>query len=121
MHSVVRDMLQMQNQLRIFHWQTKSYAAHKALGKAYEGLDGLVDTFIETALGRNEADFSNGNIDIKLFDIKELCPCTAIDTYKAFLIEITQKLNPDLDSDLLNIRDEMLGLLNQTSYLLKLT
>ena len=121
MHDVVRDMLQMQNQLRIFHWQTKSYAAHKALGKAYEELDGLIDTFVETALGRKEACFSNGNIDIKLFDIKELEVCTALDTYKTFLSDINNKLNPEIDSDLLNIRDEMLGLLNQTCYLLRLS
>ena len=121
MHDAVRDLLQMQNQLRIFHWQTKSYAQHKALGKAYESLDGLIDTFVETALGRKEACFSNGNIDIKLFDIKELDICTAMDTYKTFLSELTCKLSPQIDSDLLNIRDEMLGVLNQTCYLLKLT
>jgi hypothetical protein len=120
MHEVVRDLLQMQNQIRIFHWQTKKYSAHKALGKAYSGLDDLIDTFVETALGRKEASFTNGNIDIKLFDINELCPCTALETYKTYLTEITQKLSPDIDTDLLNIRDEMLGLLNQTCYLLKL-
>jgi hypothetical protein len=111
----------MQNQLRIFHWQTKSYSQHKALGKAYEKLDGLVDTFVETALGRKEANLSNGNMDIKLFDIKELEICTAMDTYKTFLSEISCKLNPEIDSDLLNIRDEMLGVINQTLYLLKLS
>jgi len=111
----------MQNQLRIFHWQTKSYSQHKALGKAYEKLDELVDTFVETALGRTEANFNNANMDIKLFDIKELDVCTALCTYKTFLSEISCKLNPEIDSDLLNIRDEMLGVLNQTCYLLKLT
>ena len=82
MHAIVTDLLQMQNQLRIFHWQTKSYAAHKALGKAYENLDELIDTFIETALGRTQAVFSDGNIDIKLFDIKTLDVCTALEAYK---------------------------------------
>lgn len=120
MHAAIRDLLQMQNQLRIFHWQTKSYAQHKALGKAYESLDGLIDAFVETALGRVEASFTNGNMDIKLFDTQELSICTAIDTYKTFLSDITRKLNPEADTDLLNIRDEMLGVLNQTCYLLKL-
>lgn len=120
MHDVVRDMLQMQNQFRIFHWQTKSYAAHKALGKAYEALDGLVDTFVETALGRAEANLCNGHMDITLFDSKELDFCTAVETYKCFLVDVTSKVNPATDSDLLNIRDEMLGVLNHTCYLLKL-
>ena len=121
MHAIVTDLLQMQNQLRIFHWQTKSYAAHKALGKAYENLDELIDTFIETALGRTEAVFSDGNIDIKLFDIKTLDVCTALETYKEFLIAIAVKVNSETDSDLLNIRDEMLGVINHTCYLLKLS
>jgi len=40
------------NQLKIDHWQTKSFAEHKALNSAYEALDGLFDTFIEQFYGR---------------------------------------------------------------------
>lgn len=121
MHAIVRDLLQMQNQLRIFHWQTKSYSAHKALGKAYENLDGLIDSFIETAMGRAQTNLCDANMEIKLFDSATLNVNTALDTYREFLSGINHKLNPETDSDLLNIRDEMLGVLNQTSYLLKLS
>ena len=72
MHGAIRDLLQMQNQLRIFHWQTKSYAVHKALGKAYESLNDLIDTFVETALGRKEVDLSNGNINVCFLIAKSL-------------------------------------------------
>jgi len=120
MHAAIQDLLQMQNQFRVLHWQTKSYAAHKAFGKAYKALDGLIDNFVETALGRNDADFSNGSLDIKLFDIKEIDLTTILDTYRSYLQEITNKLNPQTDSDLLNIRDEILGVINHTNYLLKL-
>lgn len=121
MHGAIRDLLQMQNQLRIFHWQTKSYSTHKALGTAYEGLNDLIDTFVETALGRKEVDLANGNINIMLFDSKELDITTALDTYTEFLQGISNRLNPETDSDLINIRDEMLGLVNHTKYLLKLS
>jgi len=40
------------NQLKIDHWQTKSHAEHKALGKAYEELDELFDKFVELFYGR---------------------------------------------------------------------
>ena len=120
MHAVIQDMLQMQNQFRVLHWQTKSYAAHKAFGKAYEALDELIDGFVETALGRAQADFCNGNLDIKLFDIKEVDVNTVLDTYKTYLSEMAGKLNPATDSDLLNIRDEILGVINHTAYLLTL-
>ena len=121
MHAAVRDLLQMQNQIRIFHWQTKSYSAHKALGKAYESLDGLIDSFIETAMGRTEVDLKDGNIKLELFDINNLSLNEALETYKGFLSEMTAKLSPETDTDLLNIRDEMLGVINQTLYLLKLS
>ena len=119
MHNIVKSLLQIQNQLRIFHWQTKSYAAHKALGKAYEALDDLVDTFVETALGKGETDFT-GEIDIKLYDIGSVNLNDVIDTFKILLLDLNTILNLEVDSDLLNIRDEMLGSLNQLSYLLKL-
>ena len=60
-------------------------------------------------------------MDIKLFDSASLDVHTALATYKEFLAGINSKVNPGIDSDLLNIRDEMLGVLNHTSYLLKLS
>ena len=39
----ITKMLTLQNQLRIFHWQTKSYAEHKALGAAYKALEGSIE------------------------------------------------------------------------------
>ncbi len=46
--NLISTFLCMQSQLRVWHWQTNSYAEHKALGKLYESLDGLVDDFVET-------------------------------------------------------------------------
>jgi hypothetical protein len=41
-----------------------------------------------------------------------------LDEYKKTLISYTQKLDPVQNSDLLNIRDEILAALNKTAYLL---
>lgn len=119
MTDIVRDLLQIQNQLRLFHWQTKSYSVHKALGKAYEALDGLIDNFVETAMGKGDTDF-NGEIIIKIFDINSLDLNEALETYKAFLLDLGASLNEIVDTDLINIRDEMLGEINKLSYLLTL-
>ena len=40
------------NQAHIFHLQTSSYAAHKALNKYYDDIVDLIDTYAETAQGR---------------------------------------------------------------------
>ena len=41
MSRVIAQLIYLQMQVRIFHWQTKSYARHKALGKFYESFDDL--------------------------------------------------------------------------------
>ena len=46
--SCIQKLLNFNNELRLHHWGTQSYSAHKALGNAYETLDGLLDTFAET-------------------------------------------------------------------------
>ena len=33
---MITELITLQNQLRIFHWQTTSFAQHEALGKTYE-------------------------------------------------------------------------------------
>ena len=43
-----------------------------------------------------------------------------VESYKTFLINMDAKFDPHMNSDLLNIRDEILGDLNQFSYLLTL-
>ena len=37
-------LLSFLDQLKIYHWQTRSYAEHKALGKAYDEISELMDT-----------------------------------------------------------------------------
>ncbi len=58
---IIVPLVQFQQQLRVFHWQTESYAQHKALGKAYEALDGLIDSFVEVGILE-----INGNPDYRM-------------------------------------------------------
>ena len=43
---IVTNLLTLHNQLKIHHWQTKSYAEHQALGGAYDEFSDLIDGFI---------------------------------------------------------------------------
>ena len=49
---IVRYTLEYSNQIRYYHWQTKSFAQHEALGKFYEGISGTLDTLVEIWSGR---------------------------------------------------------------------
>ena len=116
---LIAPFLKIQQQLRVFHWQTESYAQHKAFGKAYENLDELIDQFIEVftgKYGRPKAKFTY-NIELKNYDENFV---TEIDDAIYFLIEIAKTLDATADTDLLNIRDDMLSELNRLKYLLSL-
>ena len=39
-------------QIKLLHWQTKSYARHKAYDDIYHSLGDLVDKFVEMYMGK---------------------------------------------------------------------
>jgi len=105
------------NQLKIDHWQTKSYAEHKALNTAYEELDGLFDSFVEAFYGRSGIVTDNVTYTIKL------------DSYKGDLITQYQQMRDAVveylktitqnKGDLKNIQDEIEGAFNHLIYRLQ--
>lgn len=116
----ITGLLTLQNQLRIFHWQTASFVEHEAFGKAYESLDGLIDSFIETMMGKKGRIVSNGGFTIELANYKVSDPIVFLKKYDQFLTSLDSELQED-DTELKNIRDEMKGVVNHTLYLLTLT
>jgi DNA-binding ferritin-like protein len=116
----VTNFLTIQNQFRVMHWQTQrkigSFAAHNAFGTAYEELDEKIDDFIEIYQGKRGVIKGNGGFTVQLSNLDEN-PVAVVDECIRFLIDIVpQALDETEDTDLLNIRDEMLGILNQTKY-----
>ena len=119
MEQYVHELIQIQQQLRIFHWQTKSYARHKAYGETYEALGGLIDDFVETHMGKYGR-FQLEQSSVELTNTSDISVREFIDSSIQFLIGMTETLDNQKDTDLLNIRDEMLGSLNKLKYLLSL-
>lgn len=121
MDKVIINLLKIQNQLRILHWQTKSYARHKAFGKTYDDLDGLIDTLVEIHQGKYGVITYDTPIDFGLVNIEEI----EIDQILTQLNEyLTGPFNdmhdPVKDTDCLNVRDEILTVINRLRYLLTL-
>ena len=112
--------MELQNQTKINHWQTKSYARHKAFDELYGELSDLSDTFAEAAMGKygrfklEDDDKSINIVNLSELDLKEM-----LETSKDALIQWTEEFDSK-DTDILNIRDEILGLLNKITYLLTL-
>lgn len=118
---IITALLTLQNQLRIFHWQTESYAEHKALGKAYESLDDLIDTLIEESFGRYGRERNIGGFDIKLQNYEQSKPQELLHSAGIAVKAMRARFEQDGATNLSNIADEILGVLDQTSYLLTLS
>jgi DNA-binding ferritin-like protein len=115
----ITGLLTLQNQLRIFHWQTTSFAEHQAFGEAYTALDPLIDSFIETMMGKKGRIIASGGFKIDLANYREADPMTFLKKYDAFLSALDSELT-EADTELKNIRDDMKGVVNHTLYLLTL-
>lgn len=118
----IKKLLEMQVQFRILHWQTKSYAQHKALGELYENLDDLIDEFAEIILGKsgNRFDFDS-EFSIVLKNMELSGTSEFISEGVEDIINMSNDfLDDETDTDLLNLKDEIIALLNKTKYLLTL-
>lgn len=118
---IVTNLLTLHNQLKIHHWQTKSYAEHKAFNSAYKEFNDLIDEFIEVFMGKYGRIESKDGFKIELSNYKEISPTDFVDKYVNYLVNELPKSLEKTDTDLLNIRDEMLGQLNKLKYLLTLS
>lgn len=108
--------------VKLYHWKTSSYAAHKATDELYTNLNTNIDKFIEVLLGKagNRINLM-GKKNISLIDLNSPERLrNKINSFKSYLISITNSPAIRLmsNTDLLNIRDEILGNLNQFLYLL---
>lgn len=117
---IVTTLLNFHNQYKIFHWQTKSYAQHKAFGKIYDNLTETIDTFVETFMGKYGRVIASSTFDLTLNNYDESF-ADLNEEFIAFLSDELPSYLADGDTDLTNIRDEILGDVNQLKYLLTLS
>ena len=125
--------LEMLNTIKIYHWSTLSYPTHKATDELHSKMSELVDSFIEIYIGhlsrRGGGGASagvpvfkrgSGASTISFCECKSLdIFCKKLDGYIIFMEDLTERLNGY--TDLVNIRDEMVGAVAQALYLLRLT
>jgi hypothetical protein len=116
---IVIMFLQMLNTVKLFHWKTHNHSQHVATDTLYADLNTSIDNFVEIMLGKegNRVNLT-GQKSIPLLDYTNVNDFKReIENYKKFLINMNF-VNLTNNSDLLNIRDEILGLLNKFTYLL---
>ena len=114
-NGIVATMTEMLHSIKLHHWRTHDYSVHKATDNLHEALSEQVDSFVEKLLGskhtRSNLTHLRMNACNSLPELKR-----RIEHYKRYL----RGMPASLGTDLLNIRDELLGSLNQFSYMLSL-
>jgi hypothetical protein len=119
--NIVTKFLTYQNQVKILHWQTVSYSEHQSLGSLYNSLSNHIDEFVEIFMGKYGRIISQNSFVLNLENYKNLTPSSLMIEMENYLInELPMMLDSNKDTDLLNIRDEILGSVNKTKYLLTL-
>jgi hypothetical protein len=108
--------------IKLYHWKTHSYATHKATDELYAKFNENMDKFIEVLLGKTgmRIDLMNKK-QISLCDLNNQSQLIGkVNSFKAYLVNLTNNkaMKTMTNTDLLNIRDEMLGDMNQFLYLL---
>jgi DNA-binding ferritin-like protein len=100
----------------IYHWNTDSFAAHKALEGYYEAARDLVDKLTEVAQGRFATKFElKGSIDISELDY--ITYFSNLSSQTELMINSLFKEYKDLE----NIALEILEEINKIRYLLTLS
>lgn len=119
--AIVENFIEMLNTIKLYHWNTHSYAQHKATDELHEKLSGHVDKFVEILLGKDESRINELTAKSNLNNCKHTGTFKEqIYHYREYFIQMDKCLDPSRDTDLLNVRDEILGDLNQFLYLMTL-
>ena len=117
--------LEMLNTIKLYHWKTYSYATHKATDELYTKLGDNIDKFIEVFLGKTQNRINLVNVkSIRLRDMTSHDEFKkVIQEYKSYLVNLNNNraINSMSNTDIFNIRDEILGDLNQFLYLYTIT
>jgi len=116
--TVVKMFLEMLNTVKLYHWKTSSYAQHIATDTLYTDLNVSIDQFVEIMLGKkgNRVNLT-GQKTLPLMDYTDVTDFKKkIDEFKEFMTSLN--IDDKKNTDLLNVKDEILGLLNKFTYLL---
>jgi DNA-binding ferritin-like protein len=112
----ISTLFASRTQAHVFHLQTNSFAAHKALNEYYDGIIGIADGIAESVQGKYGIITGYSNIDLlEGNDCNEVIKYfTALERY----VERARQTMPQ-DSYIQNQIDEVTALIVSTIYKLK--
>lgn len=117
----IHFFLHLRDQIKLYHWQTRVYSRHIATDKILEKLDEAIDSYVEVYSGKyGRSKVSGKNASITLHNLSEAGAVRLVNSAIKYLQGPLTKTLKATDTDLMNIRDEMISDLNQLLYLFTL-
>lgn len=114
---LLSNIVQMQGQLKVLHWQTESFAEHNAFEITYKSISKLFDKLIEVYSGKYQRPKFGGVKELSFADYSNLKVDAFIEGMDEFMANAFMS---EQDSELANIRDEIRADLMKLKYLLTL-
>ena len=118
LEGIASKLTYFHEQLHLLHWQTTSYAQHKALGKLYEYVHDFKDGVIEKLMGY----MNKRPTSVKM---EQLSPSATSSSVVSELISFSSSLKSYAESngfhDISNLADALSGEAAKTRYLLTLS
>jgi DNA-binding ferritin-like protein len=121
---LIKKLLSMLMTVKLYHWNTLMYSVHKTTDEVYGELNTLIDSMVEILLGKRHSIHAREKHNVLSINNISVNNCKddgmfskEVEKYKKTLIDLSSVFGKD-DSDLLNVRDEILASLNKVSYLL---
>ena len=115
--NIVKILFHMSLNIKLYHWQTTSFAEHKATDELFLSLLPLIDQFMEIYIGKYSRPRFNKDVSVRISEYSSDSFVELLNNYIEFLKNDINKYMSSDDTELVNIRDEMLGLFYKTLYL----
>lgn len=122
---VFKMILQNISQTKLLHWQSMMYGQHKALDELFEGLIDKGDELAESVMGKYGRPVLNDDqlcLNLMNYNNPEKGDLSDFmdHLYKCYSLECKSIFEEGKDSEIINILDEIIALVDKVKYLISL-
>lgn len=114
------NLLTLKNQMKLYHWQTKSYPRHRASDKFLEKTDDMIDKLIESYQGLYGRIYLKKSKNVVLDNMSDEQMVDFLRKMKMYFKDISPRLFNKKDTELFNIMDEIVANIDVSLYLFTL-
>ena len=114
---LITFFFRLSSSVKLYHWKTSLYPRHVSSGDLFDTVISTTDKFMEIYFGKyGKGKISSLDCSAELYDDREI-----VSFLKEAIMFLNDLVKNDLvrvsDTDLLNIRDDLVGHINTTLYL----